>query len=131
MDQRCTTRCDIPDRVKRRRDLVLSLMAEQGYITAAQKTAAQAAPLVVSNDAVDASFNYMVNVARVQAERGGVNVRDGGYRVLTTIDPGLQRAAAIALRDVVSAAKRRPVGVRRRARSPLWRRRPVRCRARW
>ena len=83
-------------------------MAEQGYITAAQKTAAQATPLVVSNDPVDASFNYMVNVARVQAERGGVNVRDGGYRVFTTIDPGLQRAAALALRDVVNAAEAAP-----------------------
>ena len=58
-------------------------MAEQGYITVAQKVAAQAAPLVVTRDAVDASMNYMVNVARVQAERGGVNVRDQHEAVLT------------------------------------------------
>ena len=37
-----------PDRVRQRRNVVLALMAEQNYITAAQKAAAQAAPLVTS-----------------------------------------------------------------------------------
>jgi penicillin-binding protein 2D len=94
-----------PDRVKQRRNLVLALMAEQNYITAAEKTAQ---PLVTRRSAVDASFSYMVNVARVQAERGGVNVRDGGYRVFTTIDPVLQRAAATALKEVVLGAEGTP-----------------------
>jgi penicillin-binding protein 2D len=97
-----------PDRVKQRRNVVLALMAQQNYITVAEKTAAQGQPLVTHREAVDASFSYMVNVARVQAERGGVNVRDGGYRVFTTIDPALQRAAATALRDVVSSAEAAP-----------------------
>lgn len=108
-----------PERVKSRRNLVLSLMAEQGYITVAQKVAAQAAPLEVARDAVDASMNYMVNVARVQAERGGVNVRDGGYRVFTTIDPGLQRAAAVALREVVNAAEVAPRRRTKKGAKPL------------
>ncbi len=94
-----------PDRVKQRRNVVLALMARQNYITAAEKTAAQAQPLVTTRTSVDDSFNYMVNVVRVQAERGGVNLREGGYRVFTTIDPGLQRAAARALREVVSSAE--------------------------
>ena len=97
-----------PDRVTQRRNVVLALMAQQNYITVAEKTAAQGQPLVTHREAVDASFSYMVNVARVQAERGGVNVRDGGYRVFTTIDPALQRAAATALRDVVSSAEAAP-----------------------
>lgn len=101
-----------PDRVKLRRNLVLALMAQQKYITVAEKTAAQAQALVTARETLDPSFNYMVNVARVQAERGGVNVRDGGFRVFTTLDPVLQRASAAALREVVisaeSAPRRRP-----------------------
>ncbi len=97
-----------PDRVKKRRDLVLALMAEQKYITPAEKAQAQAQPLAVVKQSIDASFNYMVNVARVQAERGGVSVKDGGYRVYTTLDPMLQRAAASALRDVVNSAESGP-----------------------
>ena len=93
-----------PARVKQRRDLVLALMAEQEYITAAERIRAQAAPLVTRPTSIDASFAYMVNVARVQVERGGVNLSDGGYRVTTTIDPTLQRAAATALREGVAAA---------------------------
>ena len=94
-----------PDRVKQRRNLVLALMAQQSYITASEKLAAQGMALATTSQSVDASFSYMVNVARVQAERGGVNVREGGYRVYTTIDAGLQRAAAAALREVVNGAE--------------------------
>ncbi len=97
-----------PDRVKQRRNVVLALMAEQKYITAGDKASAQAQPLVTTRESIDQSFNYMVNVARVQAERGGVNVRDGGYRVFTTLDPVLQRAAATALREVVNGAESGP-----------------------
>ena len=102
-----------PDRVQQRRNLVLSLMAEQKYISVSQKASAQSAPLVTSRTATDASYNYMVNVARVQAERGGVNLADGAYRIMTTLDPLLQRAAATALRDVVGKAE---TPVRRRGR---------------
>ncbi|HYW52204.1 MAG TPA: penicillin-binding transpeptidase domain-containing protein, partial [Gemmatimonadaceae bacterium] len=102
-----------PDRVKQRRNVVLALMAEQKFITAAQKNAAQASALVTSRLALDASYAYMVNVARVQAERGGVNLNEGGYRVLTTLDPLLQRAAATALREAVGSAEAPP---RRRSR---------------
>lgn len=102
-----------PERVRQRRNLVLALMAQQNFITDAQKTAAQGQPLVTRRETVDASFNYMVNVARVQAERGGINVRDGGYRIFTTLDPVLQRASAQALREVVTSAETPP---RRRTR---------------
>ncbi len=94
-----------PERVRQRRNLVLSLMAEQRYITAAEKSRAQAASLGAVRQALDASYNYMVNVARVQAERGGVNLSEGGFRVVTTLDPVLQRASATALREVVGTAE--------------------------
>ena len=97
-----------PARVKQRRDVVLSLMTQQKYISDDEKAAAQRAPLVTSRNVLEQSFNYMVNVARVQAERAGVNLRDGGYRVVTTLDPALQRAAARALREVVNAAEATP-----------------------
>jgi 1A family penicillin-binding protein len=94
-----------PDRVTQRRNTVLALMAEQNYITTAEKARAQSAPLGASRSVIDDSFKYMVSVARVQAERGGVNVSEGGYRVYTTLDPVLQRASAAALRDVVGSAE--------------------------
>ena len=94
-----------PDRVTQRRNTVLALMAQQNYITAAEKARAQSAPLEASRSAMDQSYGYMVNVARVQAERGGVNLSEGGFRVVTTLDPVLQRAAAAALRDAVNQAE--------------------------
>ena len=97
-----------PDRVKQRRNLVLLLMAEQKYISTSEKSAAQALPLVTARETLDQSYNYMVNVARVQAERGGVNVRDGGFRVFTTLDAALQRASAAALREIVTSAETGP-----------------------
>ena len=94
-----------PDRVTQRRNTVLALMAQQNYITTAEKARAQSAPLEASRSAMDQSYGYMVNVARVQAERGGVNLSEGGFRVVTTLDPVLQRAAAAALRDAVNQAE--------------------------
>ena len=94
-----------PDRVTQRRNTVLALMAQQNYITAAEKARAQSAPLEASRSVMDQSYGYMVNVARVQAERGGVNLSEGGFRVVTTLDPVLQRAAAAALRDAVNQAE--------------------------
>ena len=94
-----------PDRVTQRRNTVLALMAQQNYITTAEKARAQSAPLEASRSVMDQSYGYMVNVARVQAERGGVNLSEGGFRVVTTLDPVLQRAAAAALRDAVNQAE--------------------------
>ena len=87
-----------PDRAKERRDLVLSLMASQGFISKDQATAAQAEPVSVVPDAgYGAPSPWFVDVVRVQAERAGVPVKDGGYRIHTTLDPVLQRAATTSL----------------------------------
>ena len=87
-----------PDRAKERRDLVLGLMASQGFLTKAEATAAQAEPVSVVPDAgFSAPSPWFIDVVRVQAERAGVPVRDGGYRIHTTLDPTLQRAATTAL----------------------------------
>ena len=89
-----------PDRAKERRDLVLALMANQGFITRDEATAAQAEPVTVVPDAgFSAPSPWFVDVVRIQAERAGVPVREGGYRIHTTLDPTLQRAAASSLVD--------------------------------
>lgn len=89
-----------PARARERRNLVLTLMAEQRYISAAQATAAQKEPIVTApNAGLTAPAPYFVDVVRVQAERAGIKIGDGGFRVTTTLDPAIQRAANDALRE--------------------------------
>ena len=86
-----------PDRAKARRNEVLGRMATHGFITRAQADAAKQRPLVVASNWVSAP--YFVDVVRAQAERAGVPVMNGGYRIVTTLDAALQSAAADALTE--------------------------------
>jgi penicillin-binding protein 1A len=87
-----------PERVTERRNLVLTLMAQQKYITPAQAEAAKHVPLkTVPNAGFSVDASYFLDVVRIQAERAGVPVSTGGYRVYTSLDPLLQRAANEAL----------------------------------
>jgi penicillin-binding protein 1A len=89
-----------PARTRARRDLVLNLMAGQGYITPADAEAAKGELLVLApHNGYSAPSGYFVDVVRIQAERAGLPVRDGGYRIYTTLDPVMQRAATAALQD--------------------------------
>ncbi len=98
-----------PDRSKNRRDAILGLMAEQKYISAADAAAARAEPVrTVSDGGVSAPSPYFVDVVRVQAERAGVPVSTGGFRIYTTLDPALQRAAVQALAEGTAEVERRP-----------------------
>jgi penicillin-binding protein 1A len=98
-----------PDRALERRNLVLSLMAAQGYLSREQATAAQQLPVEVVKDAgMAAPSSYFVDVVRVQAERAGVPVTRGGYRVHTTLEPALQRAAVQALVEGTLDIERQP-----------------------
>jgi penicillin-binding protein 1A len=97
-----------PDKAKSRRDLILGLMAEQGFITLAEADRARAEPIVTaSNAGAAAPSQYFVDAARQAAERAGVNVAAGGYRVYTTADPALQRAAVQALAEGTVAVEQR------------------------
>lgn len=97
------------DRTRERRNVVLTLMAQQGYITNAQAKAAQATPLVtVPSGGFSAPAQYYVDVVRAQATRAGIPIMNGGYKVYTAIDPLLQSAATDALRDEASALEHRP-----------------------
>jgi penicillin-binding protein 1A len=98
-----------PQRARERRNLVLSLMAAQGYITREQAAAASREPVQVVTDAGFAAPSpYVVDVVRIQAERAGVSVTSGGFRVHTTIDPALQRAAVTALTEGTREIERQP-----------------------
>ena len=98
-----------PDKNRERRNTVLALMAQQGYISADQARAARAEQVVtVPNGGMSATAPYFVDVVRQQAERGGVPVMNGGYRIYTTLDPALQRAATIALVEGTAAVEMRP-----------------------
>jgi penicillin-binding protein 2D len=89
-----------PQRSKERRDLILQLMADQQYITQALADKTKLEPLVTApNAGMSAAAGYFVDEVRHQAERAGIPVANGGYKVYTTLDPALQRAAVDAVID--------------------------------
>lgn len=96
-----------PDRNRARRNTVLALMAEQGYITAAQSAAAQREP-VRTLTAMSMSAPWVSDIVRVQAERAGVPVMQGGYRIHTTIDPAIQVATQQAVTSGLDEIETRP-----------------------
>ena len=72
-------------------------MADQGYITETQAASAKAAPLVTLPNAGYSAYSpWFVDVVRIQAQRAGIPVTRGGYRIYTGLDPILQNAATQA-----------------------------------
>jgi 1A family penicillin-binding protein len=97
-----------PDRARSRRNLVLGLMATQGFITRAQATQAQAEPLITAtNLGRSVTASYFIDAVRQAAEVVGIDLSIGGYRVHTTLDPLLQREAADALVKGIEAVEAR------------------------
>ncbi len=98
-----------PDRAKNRRNTILNLMADQKFVSRADADAARQQPVQTAADGgVSAPSQYFVDVVRAQAERGGVAVSQGGYRIYTGLDPALQRAAVDALAEGATAVEQRP-----------------------
>lgn len=90
-----------PDRAKARRNVVLSLMRENGYINDKQYADAAAAPLNVVKGATDATdAPYFVDLINdgLNEQFQDYDFQNGSYRVYTTLDMNLQRAAADAVR---------------------------------
>ncbi|MEO8878816.1 MAG: PBP1A family penicillin-binding protein [Gemmatimonadaceae bacterium] len=96
-----------PDRSKQRRDLVLSLMAQQGYVTAAAAEEARAEPVVTAPSMAIAAAPYVVDVVRREAETAGLPVMTGGFQITTTIDAQLQTLATDALVSGLARAEAR------------------------
>jgi penicillin-binding protein 1A len=98
-----------PQRAVERRNTVLSLMAGQQYITRTEANAARRQPLrLAPNAGMSAPAPYFVDVVRQQAERAGIPIENGGFRIHTTLDPALQTAATVALVEGTAALEMRP-----------------------
>ena len=81
-----------------RRNTILALMAEQKFITRAAAERAMKDSLVLApNDGVAVASQYFIDAVRKEAEKAGVPVMNGGYRIYTTLDVPLQQSAVTAL----------------------------------
>jgi penicillin-binding protein 1A len=99
---------DHPDLTKTRRNLVLDLMAQQGYITPAQAADLKAKPVDVNKTPPKyetTQFGYFTSYVSqaLQGDFGTAEVFSGGLRVTTTLDTAYQRAAEKAVADHLSA----------------------------
>jgi membrane peptidoglycan carboxypeptidase len=87
-----------PERARERRNLILEKMVEQGYITQELADKTKLEPIVTApNGGMSAPSGYFVDAVRQQAERAGIPVMNGGFRIYTTLDPALQNAAVTAI----------------------------------
>ncbi len=89
-----------PDRAIERRNLVLDAMVETGDIKQEEADKAKAAPLKLAPQNVEASdAPYFVDLVRDQLlpKFSEDELNEDGYRIYTTLDPALQRAAADAV----------------------------------
>ncbi|MEP6492568.1 MAG: PBP1A family penicillin-binding protein [bacterium] len=89
-----------PAAARDRRNLILQKMAEQGYITPELAEKTKLEPVATApNGGMAAASGYFIDAVRQQAERAGIPIMNGGYRVYTTLDPALQRTAVTAIID--------------------------------
>jgi penicillin-binding protein 1B len=89
-----------PERAQERRNTVIESMVETGAITRAQAEKAKATPLNLAPPNVEASdAPYFVDMVRdtVVGKLNEREINEQEYRIYTTLDPGLQRAAAQAV----------------------------------
>jgi len=100
-----------PDRAKKRQGIVLGLMVEAGYITAAEANAAWAEPLAYEPLQFDLKAPHFTLFVRQQLEQlfGPEALYQSGYSVHTTLDPRLQAEAERIVREQVSALADRNV----------------------
>jgi len=98
-----------PEGARERRNMVLSLMAEQGRISPAERDAAIAEPLslaAITPDPGDA--RYFLDLLRVQLSDhydAGV-LSSQGLKIYSTLESRTQRLAAIALREGIEKLER-------------------------
>ncbi|MEK6396719.1 MAG: transglycosylase domain-containing protein, partial [Terriglobus sp.] len=92
-----------PERVLERRNLVLRSMVETGALTQLQEESAEAEPIRLAPQNVDASeAPYFVDIVHDQLQqRLGDQTNGGVLRIYTSLDPDLQRAAADAVTEMM------------------------------
>ena len=91
-----------PEQTRERRNLILSLMRQNGFITDREYAVESEAPLdVVSGGLESTDAPYFVDLVNDELSRSTFQDRDfqaSSYRIYTTLDLNLQRAAAEAVR---------------------------------
>lgn len=99
----------LPERNRERRDLVLSLMEQQGLASPAAVLEARRTPVKTAPHAgMSAPSPYFVDAVKQELERLRIPVAAGGFRIHTTLDPALQRGAVAALEQGIAAVEARP-----------------------
>jgi penicillin-binding protein 2A len=91
-----------PDKAKLRRDTVLRLMSEQGFITQEQKVTAQAKPVPEETDETKAGgglkkgyrafYDYVIREAEAKYDVTEEDLYRGGWKIYTTFNPKMQDA---------------------------------------
>ena len=90
-----------PERLRKRRDLILEIMAEQGVITQAQANQAKITGLgIAKGQAGDSRYPAYMDLVRRQLQRDyrPEDLTSEGLRIFTTFDPRVQQAVEQALR---------------------------------
>jgi penicillin-binding protein 1A len=102
-----------PDRALRRRNVVLNLMRDQGYLTAEEAERWKAYPIALSSrqDWGEVAPYFVEWVRQQVYARFGPATFERGYRVYTTLDLDMQRAAERALEDQLRAIENEQFGL--------------------
>jgi penicillin-binding protein 1B len=92
-----------PERALERRNIVLRSMVETGALTQLQEESAEAEPIRLATQNVDASeAPYFVDLVHDQLQqRLGDQQTSGTLRIYTSLDPELQRAAAESVAEMM------------------------------
>ncbi|MEO5567148.1 MAG: transglycosylase domain-containing protein [Gemmatimonadaceae bacterium] len=87
-----------PEANRARRNTIINLMLDQKLITAEVAERAKAEPIVAApNSGFSVPSSYFVDAVRLEADKAGIPVLNGGYRIYTTLDVPLQQSAVTAL----------------------------------
>ena len=102
-----------PERALARRNHVLDRMAEEKYVTREEAEAAKKEPLGLRlrREPPSGAPHFLEEVRKyLEREYGSQRIYQGGLRVHTTLDPGLQRAAVRAVGNGLRVLDRRARG---------------------
>lgn len=97
-----------PERAAERRNVVLALMKENGYLTPAEYTAAVNTPVhIVSEQSGSVASHYFLDLVGDELQNHLDDNRKTVRAVYTSLDPDLQKAAEDAVRVSMEAVDRR------------------------
>ncbi len=99
-----------PDGARTSRNFVLGRMQDMGFLSSAEAANEQEAPLIISRRTNPHKVSYAVDYVRQQAiaALGYERAMNGGFKVRTTLDLKMQRAAEQGLRAQLNEVERRP-----------------------